>query len=346
MLKQLERWGRRQLVRLLCGLKRRKAALPDKVEKVLVVRQDERLGNLILITPFLENLKKIYPDATVDVVAPAVFSDIVRYHPAVNRIFEVKKREFIRNPAAFLKLILQLRRENFDIAFDLSHLDSVSVNSILYTLFSASRFSVGFDRGKESGFLDLSIPAPNRVEYEAYSFLRLLEPFSSSVNQIPPRVYIDDRSRISAKKFFDENKLEAKIIGLHIGGRGRKRVPAGFWEKLLVRFPELPKVVFWGKTEEKDVEYLKKRNIPNTYFFPLSPVLTVGAALGKLSVFVSCDTGIMHLAGCIQPLHQIGIFVSSDAARFSPRKQNFVAISGEPNLNELIEKMSKILDTI
>ncbi|MCD6098711.1 glycosyltransferase family 9 protein [bacterium] len=345
MLKQLERWGRRQLVWLLCGLKRRKAALPDKVEKVLVVRQDERLGNLILITPFLENLKKIYPDATVAVVAPAVFSDIVRYHPAVSRVFEVRKREFALNPLSFFKLILQLRRERFDIAFDLSHFDSVSVNNILYTLLPAPRFSVGFDRGKGSEFLDLSVPTPDGAEYEAYSFLRLLEPFSSVV-RIPPRVYIDDRSRISAQKFFDENKLEAKIIGLHIGGRGRKKLPVGFWEDFLLRFPDLPKVVFWGKTEEKDVEYLKKRDIPNTYFFPLSPVLTVGAALEKLSVFVSCDTGIMHLAGCIQPLHQIGIFVSSDAARFSPRKQNFVAISGEPNLNELIEKMSKILDTI
>ena len=40
----------------------------ETISKILVVRQDSRLGNLVLMTPFLSGLKAAFPGSKVDVL--------------------------------------------------------------------------------------------------------------------------------------------------------------------------------------------------------------------------------------------------------------------------------------
>ena len=106
-LKALEKRGKKvalAFLRPLLGGRplARKGLVERRLERVLVVRQDERLGNLILITPFLEALRKILPRAHMAALVSSRYADVLCGNPDVDEIIPFDKRQFLRNPLRFM----------------------------------------------------------------------------------------------------------------------------------------------------------------------------------------------------------------------------------------------------
>src|SRR6187549_80712 len=76
-------------------------------ERILVVRQDRRLGNLVLLTALLAGLRARAPRAEITVLAPSAFAPVLIPHPAVDRVLAIDHRRLLRHPAA----LWQFRRE-------------------------------------------------------------------------------------------------------------------------------------------------------------------------------------------------------------------------------------------
>ena len=92
--KRLEIWGRHQLatlVDLLLFQYPRSPLVDDELRRVLVVRFDRRVGNLLLLTPMLAALKRRLPDCDIDMVVHADMARVVHAHPALARIFPFRK---------------------------------------------------------------------------------------------------------------------------------------------------------------------------------------------------------------------------------------------------------------
>src|SRR5688500_14739701 len=92
--KRLERLGRWLLVVVLGRLllvRRRQVTLPEK-PRLLVVRLDERLGNLLMTTPLLKSLRARFPAATIDLLASAKNAALLAGHPALDRVIPFRKR--------------------------------------------------------------------------------------------------------------------------------------------------------------------------------------------------------------------------------------------------------------
>ena len=131
-LKPLERWGRRRISRILRALLVggiEKRPLPPDPRSILVVRIDDRLGNLVLLEPLLTSLSERFPGARVELLASRTFADVFESHAAVSRIWRAEKKRYIRNPLALLLFFRRLRRCAFDVAIDASHPVSFSLSS-------------------------------------------------------------------------------------------------------------------------------------------------------------------------------------------------------------------------
>lgn len=94
-------------------------AFPERVERILVIRQDNRIGNLILITPLLTLIKQKWPQGRLDVVVGGSFGSVIANHPDIHQIRIYDQLRFIRMPWRFFLFLRSLRKAKYDIVFDL-----------------------------------------------------------------------------------------------------------------------------------------------------------------------------------------------------------------------------------
>ena len=131
--KSLEKGGksllRGSLVKLLPKPRRPDGPVdPKTVRRVLAVRHDARLGNLLLLTPALRLIKTAFPDAEVDVLLADKYGGALKFNPCVDKIFTIND-------------LPSLRARGYDLAFDFSPQHAFSLSSALWT--AASGASTG-----------------------------------------------------------------------------------------------------------------------------------------------------------------------------------------------------------
>lgn len=91
------------------------ALIYSQPKKILVIRLSS-IGDIILMTPLLRNLRRHFPAAQIDVVAKAAFVDLLRHHPAINHLFEVVPEV---GSAGLRKLGESLRGQHYDVVLDM-----------------------------------------------------------------------------------------------------------------------------------------------------------------------------------------------------------------------------------
>ena len=83
---------------------------------ILVVRAD-RMGDVVLTTPFLKALRKAYPAARISILVASNAVDLVAGNPYIDEVLVDERQGRHRNVIGALKLARDIRRRNFDAAF-------------------------------------------------------------------------------------------------------------------------------------------------------------------------------------------------------------------------------------
>src|SRR5690349_9766178 len=86
--------------------------------KILVV-QTGFLGDVVLSTPVLTNLRAMYPRAEIAMMTTPEAKPLVEFHPALNKVIVFDKRGEHRGVGGFLEMRRRLREENFSIVLSL-----------------------------------------------------------------------------------------------------------------------------------------------------------------------------------------------------------------------------------
>lgn len=86
--------------------------------KILLV-QTGFIGDVVLSTPVISNLRKIYPTAEIMVLTTPATTELFRYHPEVHSVLAYDKRGVDSGWRGLVNLSARLRDERFDMAFSL-----------------------------------------------------------------------------------------------------------------------------------------------------------------------------------------------------------------------------------
>ncbi|MBQ7675081.1 MAG: glycosyltransferase family 9 protein, partial [Campylobacter sp.] len=103
--------------------------------KILVMKF-RRIGDVLLTTPLLENLRHFYPDAQIHFALNRSSKEMITQNPNVAKI-HIYEREKIKNANIFariwgeIKFALELRREKFDIIIQTTEGDRGLILAIL-----------------------------------------------------------------------------------------------------------------------------------------------------------------------------------------------------------------------
>ncbi|MCD6308992.1 MAG: glycosyltransferase family 9 protein, partial [Candidatus Latescibacteria bacterium] len=198
--KRIERYGKQRLLGVLKGLFRiERAAFSDfdrdSVSKILVVRQDSRLGNLVLMTPLLAGLREAFPGARIDVLVAEGFHDVYRNCPFVDSLLVFEKRKARLFPWWYPAFVRRLRGIGYDLAVEVSNGHVFSFNNVLLTALAGARYSVGYDRKDAGSFLNLLVPVPPEDMHMADAMFGLVKFLSPGVHCLPARYFLGETDR-------------------------------------------------------------------------------------------------------------------------------------------------------
>lgn len=98
------------------------------------------MGDVILATPVVSELKRLYPDAAVDVLVRKGNEGILAHHRDIRNVFTFNKKQGKR--AEIMRLVQEFRAERYDEVINLHRFGS----SGLITWLSGGKKKIGFDK--------------------------------------------------------------------------------------------------------------------------------------------------------------------------------------------------------
>ncbi len=291
--------------------------------RILLVKQSERLGNIVLMNAGISAISNAFPQARIDLILPASFAGVMAANSSVDRIIPIEKKKYITRPWLLIGMLRDLRARKYDLAIDCSDVNSHSSTGAAYTLLSGARFTAGWKMTERSIF-DIEIPRYSELLHATEMYEKL---FSGVFGQV-----------IKGRPYFTQplrQPTEAiPIVGINCGGRGSKRWP-------LANFVEVGRRL---AAEGYSVEFILgpdevgiRANLENSLSSGcrLLPLMSLPMLMEKMKMyklFVSSDTGPMHLAWSLG-IPTIAIFLDSELPKFRPLSPGSEALDGKDGIS-------------
>lgn len=308
------------------------------LRRVLITRPNHRLGNLLLITPLLQEINNTFPDCKVDLfvkggLAPILFKNYTN----VDRIITLPKKPF-KELINYLKVWVSLKRFRYDMVINL---DKASSSGRLSTNFVTAKNKIFGEHIDElaATYDDYRHMGKNPV-YVFRHYLSLLG--FKNENQPVPTLNI----KLSAEEIENGKKIlkelvsnNKKTISIFTYATGAKCYDENWWnnyyDKLVAAYPH------YNVIEVLPVENISKIGFRAPSFYS-KDVREIGAVIANAVVFIGADSGIMHLASASQtPV--VGLFSVTQPVKYMPYGNGSVAV----NTNSCtVEESFKMLNVI
>jgi heptosyltransferase I len=315
-------------------------------QKILIVRQHNQLGDLLAGVSLFRALKETYPDCHISlIVSPLNYPGVIK-NKFLDRVYVFDKKKLF-NPFYFSKTIKFLREE-YDLAI-VPVVVSFSFTSNLLARLSKSKIRIGANslNGKPnlSSFLfdrrvDLdwrNHPDSNVSERS----LDIVRPFGINTDNYRSEISFNGADTNAAKKFIDEftGRNHKLLIGLHVGaGKPSNRWSLDKYAMLVKKIKSSYPANFYltgGWAEKEELNYLVKNVEIKFGKFINKPIPQIAALISMSDLFISNDTGIMHVAGTTDT-PQITIFGPTNPFNWAPIGANKYFI----RKSELIDDVS------
>ncbi|MBM6821977.1 glycosyltransferase family 9 protein, partial [Fusobacterium mortiferum] len=121
----------------------------NKINSILFLRYDGKIGDMIINTLMFREIKKRYPNVKIGVVARGNNKDIIENNKNVDKIYIYEKKS-----SKIKKLAKEIEKEKYDLLVDFSEM--LRVNSMMFIKLCNCRFNIGLDK-KGWNLFDLSV---------------------------------------------------------------------------------------------------------------------------------------------------------------------------------------------
>ncbi len=309
---------------------------PSSLKRVLIVRVNYRIGNIIFLTPLIRALQKEISDAKIDIAlgAPVTVS-IVKGMPNIQNVYTLSK-DIVKNPIKFFKKIEEINSNSYDLVILPV---SGSVSSNIVTLLVKSNLKLGFYRKNTWMPINIGVKYPEDISHEALKPLILMDVFNKNREKEYSK-YLDialSDGEIEEGKLMVDSILDKRgrvIVGIFRDARGDKKIDDNWWRELLNRLSNIDRdLVFLDilapdqkKLSDIDIKFITKRDLRE-----------LAKLFSALDVFISADTGPMHLSSASKT-PTIALFNVSSPTQYGPIGMGDLSIVVKDKAIELVAK--------
>jgi lipopolysaccharide heptosyltransferase II len=297
---------------------------PQEVRKILVMEY-WNLGDVVMQTPFLINLRNQYPNAHIVLLTSPKVLPLIDHQNLVDETIELRvpwAQHYSRwrkyNPFSPLWLSLHrslrlLRQRRFDLAFTVRA--DLRDNFILW--FINARRRVGYAFGGGGFFLTDMVEPDLRNPHFSNRWLRLLQHLGKPIRERQPRLNVSEEELQVAKILLEARGFNSGdfLVGVHPGARSVNRQwgEANFAEVAQRLVEQFPVKIIWFQEPGQHAPPPTGNKV-----VPLSlPLREFMAVLSQCSVFLCNDSGPMHIATALN-VPVVTVFGPTEPAWFGP----------------------------
>jgi len=300
--------------------------ITGEVRKILVIRTDERLGEIILTLPLINHLRKVYKDADITFLMCKKYESLSKYIDC-NNIVHFEKRELFPNIFRLVKFIIELRKNVYDLIVLGGKVYPPSLTSYLLIWIARGRYKVAIRQKRFNPFID--VPVPIDTPSEAFSKYELARKISGVDLPFDNRL----RTEIGMVKQYD-------VLIFTDARKSDHLLPITFLAELInkLKSERVSVLIVSGKDSSERIDSLKNY-ISSEVVFSYKPPLDELINLIRMSrVVISANTGVMHLSVSLGvPTCAVFTNASLDVwgYRYSPHLM-IDARESLPDINEIV----------
>jgi len=286
------------------------------------------IGDAVTSQPLLANLKALYPDSKIDVLASNWVAPIYRACTEVNEVIEASFEHKKLQWSLRKQLAKEIEAKNYQACFVLPN----SLKSALIPWLANIPFRIGYRGELRFGLINLALDNPSKINrapmVEHYLALsQLLNDDALSFSETAPKLNVSLIAKASV-----ENKLQSADINrdsIYVICPGAEYGPTKRWptanfallaDRLLEQNKNSQIILLGSKSDRALAQEItsQAKKLSNIHNWCGNTSLDEAIALiGMSKAVVSNDSGLMHIAAALQT-PQVAIFGSSDPAHTPP----------------------------
>ncbi len=272
------------------------------MKKILII-QNKRIGDVLISSVIANNYKAKYPKSEVHLMAYDFTHGVIQNNPNIDKIISINEKE-LKKFGNLAKMILQVRREKYDIIFD----PYSKLQSRLICKFGGAKQTVGHKSRKKIGNLGYYTHPVGILKTKTHSCGKAIEDRIHLLKQVDtfeninfePKIFLTEEE----KQFkVPEKYQDKKIIMLGIlGSTPQKSMPYEYIAQIIddiatkfdcyLLFNYAP-----NQKDEADKIYNLCQNKSNIILDVYAPSIRDFAVLmNQCAVLVSNEGGTVHIA--------------------------------------------------
>ena len=267
----------------------------EKINKILIIKL-RGIGDVVLSTIVLDNLRKDFPNARIDYLVEKPSEPGLLGLDGINHVLLFERNDFRKK----VSLIFQIRKTKYDLIFDFF----TNPSTAIITFLSGAEYRVGYPyRGRKYAY-NLYGPEERGKYHSAQLHLETLKLLGLNYSYKELHYSINSSVLTKAEKYFRDNFSENDfIIGIcPTGGWASKKCdPEKFAEiaNALINKFNAKIFIIWGKSDEEDAFKIHSLLGEKSVIAPETTIQELAAMISHCKILIANDSGPMHIASAV-----------------------------------------------
>ncbi len=302
----------------------------EEVKKIIIIRNNKRIGNMYFLIPFVKKTRELYPGAHITLMLNQPWQGDVFKNMGIDEIcFSTFS---FTNCFNLLSMLMRLRKEVYDLIL----MPNSSASDTCVCAFLSAKNKVSHFDLRRNIALTHCYQKEDAFHHMALSSLFLLNKITDCemtswdhfLNFSPKEINFGKNAY--EKMVLEKNtKVTCFSIAYFRGARGDKLLSEAVWNKLLDDIEtQFVAPIRWIEILSPDITTPLKANHEQ---FQSADMRHLGSFLKNVNAFICCDTGPLHLADAAG-VNCIGLLNRTEPSIFGVLGTNSINIQGMDTL--------------
>ncbi len=295
-----------------------------KVEfKNIIVRMPNWIGDLVMSTPVLADLRTRFPTAKITAMTREPLGILLQEDPHVDELFSFHKVNTFGRHDEKRRIIEKLREGKYDLGVLLTN----SFSSAWWFWQGKVQKRLGFSANARGWFLSKAVQFPEERKHQhiVLTYKKLLEPLGIAISSTPPKLYLLPEEIEHVKQVLTsfDIPLDRPLIGINPGaayGSAKCWLPERFRQVALEILDKTDaSVLFFG--DGNGISLVKEicSGLPSRIYnlAGKTSLRELASIISLCNVLLTNDSGPMHIAAALGT-KIVALFGSTDAVVTGP----------------------------
>lgn len=268
----------------------------------IVVRSPNWIGDAVMCEPAVSAVGRLFPHAELTLLAKPAVAELFKGHPAVSDVLVYEDRGQHEGLTGKWRLARAMRRGRFDLAI----LFQNAFEAALLAFLAGIPRRYGYATDGRRLLLSDPVPRPGKqaVAHQVEYYLGMLRPLGCEERAVPPRLALFREEETAMARRLAQSGITGSelLIGLNPGstyGGAKRWLPERFAETAdrLAGQYDARVLIVGARGEEPLAQAIAGRIKAKTVVLSgKTSVRDLMAAVKRCAVFITNDTGPMHIA--------------------------------------------------